>query len=109
MPNQLFVARLRACALFGVGIAAISSVMFAELGHASAATGTGPMLVVALPWGLGPDDIAQRAGGHVVGPTRAPLAVMAAGVTADKYREAGALVVLEPTSLSFLCAMEFAE
>lgn len=66
----------------------------------------GPLLVVTLPWGPDPAEVVAAAGGYVVSPARAPLAVVAAGASAATLNRAGAFAVLDATAASFLCGAE---
>lgn len=70
------------------------------------AVSTGPLVVVSLPWGQDPALIVAAAGGQVIGPARAPLAVVAMGATAEALNHAGAFAVLDGTAASFLCGTE---
>ncbi|MCB1342840.1 MAG: hypothetical protein KDK24_17580 [Pseudooceanicola sp.] len=64
----------------------------------------GPVLVIAAPW-HNVDAIVARAGGQPVGLT-APLAGIAIGSAAgfpDRLRDAGALLVLDASTILALC------
>lgn len=98
---------LRAVGLAGLGFASIGFAWLVPLVSAGAAgLEDGPMIVVSRPWGEAAEAIVERAGASVVGPSIAPLSVLAAGATADAYKMAGAWAVLSPQSLPFLCAEE---
>lgn len=92
--------------LIALGLIAI---LFAEL--ASVAVAAVPddadlVLVVAPPWHGGPEAIVAAAGGSVVGPTNAPMAVVATDATPAAFKEAGAWFLLDPKNVPFLCATE---
>ncbi|SNX70173.1 hypothetical protein SAMN05878503_10582 [Cereibacter ovatus] len=65
--------------------------------------GNGPYLVVAPPWGGGAAEVVRQAGGVIVGPTQAPLSVLADGADAAALAAAGAWWVLDPTVLGISC------
>ena len=65
--------------------------------------GDGPLVVVAAPWSGGVDHVVASAGASPVGPKPAPLSLLAAGAEAQAYLAAGALMVLDPGALPFLC------
>ncbi|MEY8880486.1 hypothetical protein [Donghicola sp. XS_ASV15] len=92
--------------LLALGLIAI---LFAEL--ASVAVAAVPddaelVLVVSPPWRGGPEAIVAAAGGSVVGPTNAPLAVVATDATPAAFKDAGAWFLLDPKNVPFLCATE---
>lgn len=70
------------------------------------APGDGPFLVIAAPWDGGPSAVVKRAGGQLVGPETAPLAVLATDASADDLKVAGAWFVTSPSALPFLCETE---
>lgn len=85
------------------------AILFAEL--ASVAVASVPddaelVLVVSPPWHGGPEAIVSAAGGSVVGPSNAPLAVVATNATPAAFKEAGAWFLLDPKNVPFLCATE---
>ncbi|WP_172299622.1 hypothetical protein [Pseudoruegeria sp. HB172150] len=63
-----------------------------------------PMLVIAAPW-HDASQIVAAAGGRIVGPQRAPLAVFAIGDAgfADRARASGAWSVTDGTTLAAIC------
>ena len=62
-----------------------------------------PVLVVAPPWSGGAEAVVASAGGAIVGPTQAPLSVLATGASEEAFRESGAWFLLSPSALSFFC------
>lgn len=68
--------------------------------------GTGPYLVIAAPWNGGPAAVVRSAGGQIVGPQTAPLAVMATDASVEALAAAGAWIVTTPSALPFLCDAE---
>lgn len=62
-----------------------------------------PVLVVTLPWDDSPGDVVKLAGGAVIGPVEAPMAVLASGATVAEYKAAGAIAVLSAATLALFC------
>jgi|GEM_PF-3649241 len=61
------------------------------------------VLVVTSPWGDAPETIVARAGGQAIGPSAAPLAILASGATAAAFKASGAFAVLPASSLALFC------
>lgn len=77
----------------------------AGLSGRTADDAAGPVLAVAPPW-RDLDAIADRAGGRLVGPIRAPFAAFASGVApdfSDRLLASGAWFVLDAQGLAQLC------
>jgi hypothetical protein len=62
-----------------------------------------PVLVVAPPWSGGAEAVVAAAGGAIVGPTQAPLSVLATGASASDFRQSGAWFLLDPSALELFC------
>lgn len=65
----------------------------------------GPVLIVARP-GTDLTELVETSGGHVVGVTQAPLAVMGASESEDfeqRLKRNGALAILDGEALAWLC------
>lgn len=60
-------------------------------------------VVVAWPWGLSAEEIAQAAGGRVIGPVTKTTTVLATGASAEALKAAGAMLVLDETYAGLLC------
>jgi hypothetical protein len=87
-----------------LGLTGLAGALVAPvLAMPAAKAGTGPFLVVALPFAGGAEAVVARAGGQLSAPASALMGVIAAGVSAENLRDAGALLVLAPTDPSFLC------
>lgn len=69
----------------------------------------GPRLVLYPPWVDGV-DIVKRAGGDPVGPSQAPMGVLAFAPDSDAFdqrlRSAGAWAVLDGAAIAALCGLE---
>ncbi|MFC7704530.1 hypothetical protein ACFQXB_10015 [Plastorhodobacter daqingensis] len=91
----------------GLLTALVSAMMaafgLAGLGLAPGDPAAGPVLVIAPPWGVGPEAVVLLAGGRVLGMGSAPFAALADAPSAGALRAAGAWAVLDPKTLSFLC------
>ncbi len=61
------------------------------------------LLVVAAPWNGGAEAVVARAGGSVIGPERAMLAVLAHEANPEELRAAGAWAVVDWAGISFIC------
>lgn len=68
--------------------------------------GSGPYLVISSPWNGGPAAVVRTAGGQLVGPQTAPLAVLATDTSVEALKLAGAWMVTSPADLPFLCDAE---
>ena len=95
---------LRPAPVIALGLAAICLAELAGMAVASNAPEGEPVLVVAPPWRGGPEAVVLAAGGTVIGPTQAPLSVLATDVSSRELRDAGAWFLLDPSKLAFLCA-----
>lgn len=93
--GSLLAGALGLALCVGVNVAAFAS---------APASGDGPVLVVAAPWGGGPTQVVRRAGGRVLGPSKAPFSAMAADASPAAFVAAGAWIVLDGSALGFLCA-----
>jgi len=70
--------------------------------------GVGPVLVLLAPWADGP-ALVEAAGGHIIGPARAPFALLAAWDTAGDETRAlkhGAWAVLDGNALAAICGVD---
>lgn len=92
--------------LIAVGMSAILVAELASVAVASVPDDADLILVVAPPWHGGPEAIVAAAGGAVVGPANAPLAVVATDATPAAFKDAGAWFLLDPNKFPFLCATE---
>lgn len=96
-----FLAWLPPAALFAVLVAVGPAL---ALSSAAAAPGAGPFLVLTPPWRNG-HAVIDAAGGVAVGPSQAPLTILAGG--GPGFRAAllakGAWAVIPARSLPFLC------
>jgi hypothetical protein len=92
-PILMISAALATCLGVNVGAFALQAIP----------QGTGPFLVVSAPWGNRAAEIVEQSGGQVIGPTRAPLSVLAAGVSAKSLKQNGAWAVLDPKALGVFC------
>ncbi|MCG7493086.1 hypothetical protein [Thalassobius sp. Cn5-15] len=95
------------CLMIG-GCAVVLGLEVASVAMAAQAPGVDgvfdtPVLVVAPPWSGGAEAVVAAAGGAVVGPTQAPLSVLATGASADGFRQSGAWFLLDPGALSYFC------
>ena len=70
-------------------------------------SGDGPVLVIGPPWDGGAAGVVQAAGGRIIGPTAAPLSVLATGASTEIFRQAGAWMVLDAAALNAICDWEF--
>lgn len=67
----------------------------------------GLVLVIVPPW-RGGEDIVRGAGGYLVGPVQAPMAVLARfniPVPIQSMRNDGAWAVLDGTQIAFICGV----
>ena len=92
--------------LIAVGMSALLFAELASVAVASVPDDADLVLVVAPPWQGGPEAIVAAAGGSVVGPANAPLAVVATDAAPAAFKEAGAWFLLDPNKFPFLCATE---
>lgn len=97
---------LSAYTIMGVGLLACVGLEFAGFALATPVVPGQPVLVVAPPWNGGAEAVVAEAGGAVVGPTRAPLAVLAAGASFEAFMQSGAWFLVNPDALGFLCVSE---
>ncbi|SCM66741.1 hypothetical protein [Donghicola eburneus] len=92
--------------LIAIGLIAILIAELASVAVASVPEEADLVLVIAPPWHGGPEAIVLSAGGSIVGPTNAPLAVVATDAAPAAFKEAGAWFLLDPNKFPFLCATE---
>jgi hypothetical protein len=67
-----------------------------------------PVLALFWPW-QDAERLVTLAGGRIIGPVRAPLAVLAMGKSPDfagRLSEQGALTVVDGTAIALLCTRE---
>lgn len=92
--------------LIVLGLAAVLLAEVASVAVAAVPDDANLVLVVSPPWRGGPEAIVAAAGGTIVGPSSAPLAVVATDATPASFRDAGAWFLLDPKNVPFLCATE---
>lgn len=72
-------------------------------------SGSGPFLVLSLPYTGSAPEVIANAGGEQFGPLYTQRAAFSFGVPADTLIQSGAFAVLSASSLSFLCTTETSE
>ncbi len=89
-----------------LGLAACVALEVAAFAASASDADIGPFLVIAAPWGPTAEAVVVAAGGQFVGPSRAPLSILATDVTVPALRAAGAWDVLDAQALANLCGLE---
>lgn len=89
--------------LMGLGVVTVFGLEVAGFAIAAETEPGAPVLVVAPPWSGGAEAVVLAAGGSIVGPTQAPLSVLAAGASEQAFRDNGAWFLVNPGAISFFC------
>lgn len=89
--------------LLAIGLVASLGTELAAFAFTATGQGDAPVLVVAPPWSGGAEAVVAAAGGWVVGPTQAPMSVLATGASLDAFKSAGAWFLVDPGAISFFC------
>lgn len=95
-------------ALCLTGLVAVLAPGLAALAR-PAPEGAATLLVLAAPWGGGPQAVVASAGGRVIGPAATALSVTATGASPAALNKAGAWAVLDAGAVVALCAPESGE
>jgi len=98
-----FMKAMSAYFLMAAGLTTCVGLEFAGFALAATVEPGEPVLVVAPPWSGGAEAVVAAAGGSIVGPTQAPLSVLATGVSEQAFRDAGAWFLVNPGAVSFFC------
>lgn len=104
MKQLAFIRKILPYGLSALALVLCGVTTLVGVAMAAPPSGSGPVIVVARPWGPSADAIAAAAGAQPVGPNPAPLSVIAAGADVQAYFAAGAFAVLDPGAVPFLCS-----
>jgi hypothetical protein len=85
--------------LFVLWLCVVAAAALSSMLPAAAADAVGPHLVI----GPAAGEVVAHAGGHLLGPERAPFAVMADGASPEALRAAGAWAVTRVPDIGFFC------
>ena len=98
-----FMKAMSAYFVMAAGLATCVGLEFAGFALAATVEPGMSVLVVAPPWSGGAEAVVAAAGGSIVGPTQAPLSVLATGVSEQAFKDAGAWFLVNPGAVSFFC------